>query len=316
MAAMFNTQQGGTAQAAPQQPTPTGAAKPTGLFSAGNAFGQQAQTAYNNTANYLQNNPMNYNAAPALPGVNDFSADRQRIEQALMGRARTELDTRYGNETAAFEQRMANEGVDIGSDRYRREKEAFERDRNEAYNDANFRAMLAGGDEQSRLFGLGLQARQQAVTEQDSIRASQLADLAAMVNPALKIEELMNEKAIADQTNATNRYGIDQTANTANLDRSSRDANALRTDNTSRLDIQQRTRGSDLDRRSREFLERNRQRFEGGEKAKDRKLTKEEKEKDRQNELRRARISASAGDNVSLTPEDIETIRNMNKTAG
>jgi hypothetical protein len=299
MVAMFNTQQGGAAPTG-QQPT-TG--KPTGLFSAGNAFGQAAGTAYNNTANYLQSNPLNYSAAPALPGVNDFSGDRQRIEQALLGRATTQLDTRYRDETAAFEQRMANEGVDIGSDRYRKEKEAFERDRGEAYNDATFRAMLAGGDEQTRLFGLALKAREQAVTEADALHASRLSDMAALLNPALKIEELLNDKAIADQTNETNRYGIDSVANTANLDRASRDQNAQRTDATERFGIRTSAKTSAAERRARAREEAKRRAQERRENERNRNLTRSEGAANRQ-VTREGLRRRGGGGGVQFTPED------------
>lgn len=286
-----------------QQPTgatpatgtaPTG--KPTGFFSAGNAFGQMAGQAYQNTQQYLQNNPLDYSSAPALPGVNDFSADRQRIEQALMGRARGELDTRYNQETADFEQQMANQGIDIGSERYKRERALFDKGRNEAYNDANFRAMLAGGDEQKRLFDLGLAARKQSVEEQDTIRASRIADLAALLSPAEKQEKLIADREIAAENNATTRYGIDSVSNTANRDRTSRDQNARRSDATERFGIRTGSQTSNKDRRSREK-----------ENEKDRRFRGSEGDKDRKN----ARILNSSG-NVGFTPEDDK----MNKPPG
>lgn len=320
-----------TAQpAAAPQPTGTAPAtgKPTGFFSAGNAFGQIAGQAYQNTQNYLQNNPLNYNAAPALPGANDFSGDRQRIEQALMGRARGELDTRYGQETADFEQTMANQGIDIGSERYQRERALFDKARNEAYNDANFRAMIAGGDEQSRLFGLGLQARQQSVAETDAMHTSRLADMAALLEPAMKMEGLINERTIADNNNATTRYGIDTVSNTANLDRASRDEiarrsddttryginsvantatadrtsrdqNARRSDATDRLGIRTGARTSDKDRRSRENEGNKNRTWESGEKKKDRDLTTSEGDKNRKNSRR-----LGGNVNIGITPED------------
>lgn len=247
----------------------------TGLFSAGNAFGQAAGDAYKNTNQWLNNNPANYDNAPKLPGVDDFSADRQRIEQALMGRAKGELDTRYGQEGDAFEQRMANEGVDIGSERYRREKALFEKGRNEAYNDANFRAMLAGGDEQSRLFGMGMSARQQAVSEADSLRNSRLAEMAALLDPALKMEGLINEKDIANQNNETQRYGYDKQFETAGLDRASRDANARMSDETTRYGYDKSFLTGQLDRDQRKALQDDDQAFRKGENKEDRKVQRE-----------------------------------------
>lgn len=286
-----------TAQSAPA-PQPTGATpatgtaptgKPTGFFSAGNAFGQMAGQTYQNTQQYLQNNPLDYSSAPALPGVDDFSADRQRVEQAILGRARGELDTRYAQETADFEQMMANQGVDIGSERYKRERALFDKGRNEAYNDAGFRAMIAGGDEQSRLFKMGLEARKQSVDEQSALRASRIADLAAILAPAQQQEKLIVEQSIADKNNQTQRYGIDSVANTANLDRRSRD------------------RTSNLDRRSRENLEKGRQRFEGRENQRNRNLTTSEGDKNRQ--VTREGQRRMGGANITLSPEDMEKLK-------
>lgn len=257
--AMFTIQPTGQAPATPNKPTGTG------MFSAGNAFGQKAMDAYNNTEEWLSKNPASYDNAPKLPGVDDFSADRQRIEQALMGRAKGELDTRYGQESQDFEQRMANEGVDIGSEKYKREKALFEKSRNEAYNDANFRAMLAGGDEQSRLFGMGLSARQQAVTETDNLRAARLAELAALVNPAIAAEE-----------NFTTRYGYDKQAETAGLDRTSRENLARQADETQRYGYDKSFLSGQLDRDQRTKLQDDDQAFRKGENKEDRKVQREQ----------------------------------------
>lgn len=265
--AMFTIQPAGGVT--PQQP------QKQGLFSAGNAFGQAASDAYTNTQQYLQNNPANYDNAPKLPGVDDFSADRQRIEQAMLGRAKGELDTRYGQESDAFEQRMANEGVDIGSEKYKREKALFEKSRNEAYNDAGFRAMLAGGDEQSRLFGMGLSARQQAVSEADSLRSSRLAEMAALLNPALTMEGLINEKDIANQNNETQRYGVDKQAETAGLDRTSRESTARMQDATQRYGYDRSFETGQLDRDQRQRLQDDDQAFRKGENKEDRKVQRE-----------------------------------------
>lgn len=76
--------------------------------------------------------------------------DRQRIEQSMLERAKADLDPFYAQATRDFEQSMSNQGVDIGTPRYQREKELFLKGRDTAYNDARFRAMQAGGEEQSR----------------------------------------------------------------------------------------------------------------------------------------------------------------------
>lgn len=235
---------------------PQGQSNPQGMFSAGNAFGQAAGDAYAKAQERLAN-PLNYDNAPKLPGVDDFSADRQRIEQAMLGRAKGELDTRYAQEVQDFEQQMANQGVDIGSERYKRERTQFDKGRNEAYNDAGFRAMIAGGDEQTRLFNMGLSARKQSVDEADSLRASNIADLAALLNPALKMEEIVS------------------TRDTANLDRTSRETLARMQDETQRYGYDKSFLTGQLDRDQRTKLQDDDQDFRRKESKEDRKVQRE-----------------------------------------
>lgn len=82
----------------------------------------------------------------------DFSADRRRVEDALMSRSNEEFDRR-GEQV---KNDMITRGFNPGSEAYQQEFKQLERGRN----DANFNAMMAGGQEQSRLFGLGQQAGQ------------------------------------------------------------------------------------------------------------------------------------------------------------
>lgn len=236
-------------------------------------FGDSAQSAYQNYFGGLSQ-PFQYRNLPSLPGAYDFSADRQRMEDAVYGKAAGTLDQRYKTETDAFNQQMANQGVDIGSERYRREKALFDQSRNEAYNDARYRAILAGGDEQSRLFGLGLQSRQQSVAEQSSERQQQNADLAALLDPYYQSGQLSNQLDIANQQNATNiygintdkqiadqqsldtRYGVDQETARSLADRVSRENLAKLSDDTSRYGIDRNAEVSLADRISRENLAR------------------------------------------------------------
>jgi hypothetical protein len=51
---------------------------------------------------------------------------------------------------------MAAQGIPVGSEAYNRQADQMARDKTDAYNDANYRAIQAGGAEQSRLFGLDL----------------------------------------------------------------------------------------------------------------------------------------------------------------
>jgi hypothetical protein len=77
---------------------------------------------------------------------NDWSQDRQRVEDALYSRLNPQLD----QDRAALENRLANQGIRAGSEAYREAIALNDRQRN----DARMQTILAGGQEQSRLAGL------------------------------------------------------------------------------------------------------------------------------------------------------------------
>lgn len=177
---------------APQDPTQS--ATPQGFFSAGDQFGQTANDAFQKQADFINQNPVNFDNVAKLPGADDFSADRSRIENDLYSRARQDLDTRYKQESDDFEQRMANEGVDIGSPRYQRERELFDRSRNQAYSDARFGAMTNAGSEQSRMFRDALSAHQQGTKDISDQRTLRINDLASLLNPAFTAQQGINSQ--------------------------------------------------------------------------------------------------------------------------
>ncbi|WP_420959366.1 tail fiber domain-containing protein [Brucella sp. IR073] len=83
--------------------------------------------------------------------TDDFSSDRQKVEDALMSRINPQLE----NDRAALEQRLANQGIMPGAKAW----ETAMTQNAQASNDARMQAVLAGGQEQTRLAQL---ANQQA----------------------------------------------------------------------------------------------------------------------------------------------------------
>lgn len=81
-------------------------------------------------------------------GANDFSADRQRVEDALMGRLNTQIDRDRGS----LEASLANRGIRLGSQAYSDAMSDF--DRGVAENRTS--AILNAGTEQNRLQQLAL----------------------------------------------------------------------------------------------------------------------------------------------------------------
>ncbi len=76
----------------------------------------------------------------------DFSADRQRVEDAIMGRMQGGMDRDRGQ----LEDRLASQGIGIGSEAY----QAAMDDLNRGVNDARLGAVISGGQEQSRMVGM------------------------------------------------------------------------------------------------------------------------------------------------------------------
>lgn len=102
-------------------------------------------------------NRFDLSGAPNIPGVDDFSADRRRVEEAVLSRIEPQLE----RDREALRTQLINSGFRAGTEGY---NEAMARADKQA-TDARMQAVLAGGAEQSRLFGMGMGARQQAAAE-------------------------------------------------------------------------------------------------------------------------------------------------------
>lgn len=100
---------------------------------------------------------------PDAPVADD--ATRQRVEQALFDQARSRLDPMRDQREAQIRERLSSQGIPINSEAYGREFETFNRGQNDLYAQALANAIVGGGQEQSRLFGLGSAARSNAVNE-------------------------------------------------------------------------------------------------------------------------------------------------------
>lgn len=121
----------------------------------------------------------------------DFGLDRKRVEDALFDRLNPQLD----NEREALEQRLADQGIRVGSQAYNDAFRVF----NEGANDARTSVVLRGGEELSRLAGIAQSEAQFANNAQGQ-----------RFNQALT-------RAGFDDQQAANQFGLDTTAfNTRN----------------------------------------------------------------------------------------------------
>lgn len=137
--------------------------------------------------------------APDFTGIGDPNQGRDAVQAALMSRINPDLE----RERAALESRLANQGITMGSEAWNTGMQDFSR----MANDARFGAILNAGQEQSRMFGLGLQqagfnnqavgqasgldlgraqfgnaARQQSLAEQLALRSQPINEAAALLS--------------------------------------------------------------------------------------------------------------------------------------
>lgn len=101
---------------------------------------------------------LNFNGAPTLPGVNDFGRERDQVTNALLSRS----EPQFARDEELTRTRLLNQGLATGSQASNYDLDTL----NRARNDARMQATLAGSQEQSRLFGLASQARNQYTGEQ------------------------------------------------------------------------------------------------------------------------------------------------------
>lgn len=113
-------------------------------------------------------NDLNYGGLAKLPGVDDFSGDAQRTQDAVYQKAASRLNPQFQQRESDMRSRLAAQGISENSDAYRRELDNEGRTRNDAYDQAQYSAINAGSAEQSRIFGLAMNARQQGQNEVDT----------------------------------------------------------------------------------------------------------------------------------------------------
>lgn len=169
----------------------------------------RVNTTMNTPFNYSGDTPLQTGVAPqdvSRLAPKDYSADAKRVGDAVYGQATSRLDPQFQQQQSDMTSRLAAQGIPVGSDAWQREMDNFSRSRTDAYNQANFSAIQAGGDEQSRLFGLDMSAagfnnqagaqafnqdvqnanlnnnsRQEQIQEQTYLRNLPLNDIAALL---------------------------------------------------------------------------------------------------------------------------------------
>lgn len=126
--------------------------------------------------------PFSFEGLPEAPRIDE--AARNRIEDALYQRQTNRLNPEFDQGRLDLETRLNNQGIQRGTELFDREFERFGRTRNDAYENARLNAISAAGAEQSRLFGLGSAAREQALKERVFGRQLPINETTALLSGA------------------------------------------------------------------------------------------------------------------------------------
>lgn len=121
--------------------------------------------------------PLNFGNAPALPGINDFAGERQRIENELFGRFNEQFDPIFQKQREDLEASLAGRGIPVGSELFNKQIQELENNQNQARANARSEASGFAASEQQRLFNSALQGRQQSIGESLQLRQQPFTDL-------------------------------------------------------------------------------------------------------------------------------------------
>jgi hypothetical protein len=174
---------------------------------------------------------LDYSKLTALPGTQDFSADASKVANSVYQQAASRLDPQYAQSDSDLKSSLAAQGISENSDAYRRAQDNQARAKTDAYNQANYSAIQAGGAEQSRIFGLDMSARQQGQNEVNT--QGQFANTAQsqQFDQAQQIAQLFNQsqqqqfsqgQAAASMQNANQNTAFNEGGANAALANSSR----------------------------------------------------------------------------------------------
>lgn len=104
--------------------------------------------------------PISYDGLPELAGSGGYGEQRKAVEDAMLARMQPAMDKRRQD----MERNLSNRGIKLGNQAW---DQGFD-EVNRSENDARLAAILAGGQEQSRLAGLDSATRAQMLQERNS----------------------------------------------------------------------------------------------------------------------------------------------------
>lgn len=110
-----------------------------------------------------QQEDVNLGAASAIPTAD--RATREAVTQGVYDQGARFLDPQFAQKADQMKADLSNQGIFSGSEAYNTEQDNFNRQKMQAYGDLSDRAIMQGGEEMARDFGMGMQAHQQGVND-------------------------------------------------------------------------------------------------------------------------------------------------------
>lgn len=127
---------------------------------------------------------IDYGGLSDIPGAGDFDAARIEAEEGSFGRVWDRLGTQFGEEETALETTLANKGITMGTDMYKKAFDRFSERKNDARTAAAYDSIAAGRQAFNNLFANALTSRQQGISERgmdvdmaNRARAQEIADM-------------------------------------------------------------------------------------------------------------------------------------------
>lgn len=127
------------------------------------------------TAGQLQGTNAQGPAARDLYGQQGYSASVDAVRQSVLDQFHNANDKQFGQQSADLENKLKNMGLAEGTEAYDRELANLRQSQGNQANDAVSRAIQMGGQEQSRLAGIDLNADQQRFNQQQQGFGNQLS---------------------------------------------------------------------------------------------------------------------------------------------
>ncbi|MDJ0512822.1 MAG: hypothetical protein QNJ62_05195 [Methyloceanibacter sp.] len=188
---------------------------------------------------------LDFTGLSELPQSSDFADLAQQAEQATFDRAAGLLNSQFDRQRDTLQQELANRGAPEGGELFNDRLGLLQESQNEALTRAALDSVLAGRQEQQRLFGNALASRGQGLNErlaeistantgraqglqeQQSLRATELGELANIlglqpVNP-VGVQNFFPPAGI----DVTGAFGLSQNADIARANAASQAQNSL-----------------------------------------------------------------------------------------